>query len=306
VKALSLIIVGLFVAGGLFAASSGVIATCGKEQATIQVPKQSDWTGQGIAIGPGPSGSWDARLHWMISPSSVVKKDGMYFLYYIGADGDRRPPHTDAGPRHRALGVATSHDGITFTKYSKNPILMFLPNNNDEEGIFSAAATLDQNGNVVLYYGAMDAGSGSSTDVDSDIRLAISENGLDFTDVRDVVCQSDSSVWGHGDELFPLGTFRADEKWYVYYIAKGYVSFWNLGIAWGLDPKKLPYTKAVLTSGAHIIGGGDPVWLGPDKIGNFILRDFDKRIVEVRTAASNSPDKLSDPVDTYNLITSSI
>jgi len=236
----------------------------------------------------------------MITPSTVVKKDGIYFLYYIGADGDRRLPHTDGGPRHRALGVATSTDGIKFTNYSKNPILTFLPNNNDEEGIFSAGATLGENGNVVLYYGPMDARGVISRSVDSDVRLAISENGLDYTDVGDVISHAESSVWGYGDELFPVGTHQTKDKWYVYYIAKGRAAHWDLGIAWGLSPEKLSHTKAVLTSGSYIIGGGDPVWLGPDKIGIFIVRDFSKGIVEVRIASSNSPDKLSTPVETYD------
>jgi len=211
-----------------------------------------------------------------ISPS-VVKKDGTYHLYYIRADGNRGFPHTDKGPRHRALGVATSSDGIHFTKYSGNLILTFLPNNNDEEGIFSAAATLDGNGNVVLYYGAMDARSRNSTQVTSDVHVATSRNGLDFKDRGVVFSHEDSSVWGYGDELFPVGTFQANGKWYVYYIAKGRDAFWDLGLAQGSSIGNLPNSKLVLTgrysgkptrwlprqirrrlgrSGSYIIGGG--------------------------------------------------
>jgi hypothetical protein len=269
-------------------------------QAEILIPKQSDWTDQGIAFTNGPTGSWDVRLGGMISPCTVVKKDGTYFLYYIGADGDRS---TDGGPRHRALGVATSTDGINFAKYSGNPILTHLPHINEEEGIFSGGATIDNNGNISLYYGAMDAGSATSGSVDGDIRLAVSSDCFNFTEIGDVVSHSDSSVWGYGDELFPMGTFQANGQWYVYYIAKGYDTHRDLGLAWGPSADDLPNTQAVLTgSDVKIMSGGDPKWVAPDKIALFMVRRASSTpyIVEIRTASSNLPGQLSAPVETYS------
>jgi len=277
------------------------------EHTAVRVPKQSDWVDHGTILKAGPSGSWDARLSGAISPSTVVKKDGMYFLYYIGADGDRGSPHDDGGPRHRALGVATSTDGIHFTKHSGNPIITHLPNHNEEEGVFSAGAALDGKGSIVLYYGAMDAGRQSSTLVDGDVRLAVSGNGLNFMDHGDVISHADRSIWGYGDELFPVGTFTANNMWYVYYIAKGKGTHWELGVAWGAGPEKLSRSRAALTRctyivicDSYIVGGGDPVWLGSDKLAIVIVRDFRKGLVEVRTASSSSPDKLSEPVEKYD------
>lgn len=272
----------------------------GTVHAEISVPKQSDWLDRGIVLQSGPPGSWDARLGGMISPCTVVKKDGTYFLYYIGADGNRS---TDGGPRHRALGVATSTDGINFTKYSGNPILTHLPHNNEEEGIFSAGATLDDNGDIVLYYSALDAGSATSESVDSDIRLAVSSDGFNFTEIGDVVSHSDSSVWGYGDELFPVGTFYSDGTWYVYYIAKGSAAYWDLGLAWGSAPDNLSNTQAVITSGSYVIGGCDVVRLSSETIGLFVLRDFNTWIIEVRSASIISPDQLSEPLETYDVDT---
>jgi len=236
----------------------------------------------------------------MISPCTVVKKDGTYFLYYIGADGNRS---TDGGPRHRALGVATSTDGINFTKYSGNPILTHLPHNNEEEGIFSAGATLDDNGDIVLYYSALDADSATSESVDSDIRLAVSSDGFNFTEIGDVVSHSDSSVWGYGDEVFPVGTFYSDGTWYVYYIAKGSAAYWDLGLAWGPAPDNLSNTQAVITSESYVIGGCDVVQLSSETIGLFVLRDFNTRIIEVRSASIISPGQLSEPSETYDFDT---
>lgn len=273
-------------------------ATAGHVQAEIMMPEQSDWTDQGVAITEGPLGSWDMRLGGMISPCTVVKKDGTYFLYYIGADGNRS---TDGGPRHRALGVATSTDGINFTKYSGNPILTHLPHDNQEEGIFSGGATRDvNNGDIILYYAAMDAGSATSTTVDSDIRLAVSSDGFNFTEIGDIVSHSDSSVWGYGDELFPVGTFQANRQWYVYYIAKGYGADWDLGLAWGSSTNDLPNTTAVHTSGSYIIGGCDPVWISQNEIAIFVLRDFSAASIEARTASTNLPWHLSEPIEIYD------
>ncbi|MFZ1517643.1 MAG: hypothetical protein WAU11_02650 [Ignavibacteriaceae bacterium] len=49
---------------------------------------------------------------YQIGSSSIIKKDGVYYLYYYG----RTLPTY-------AIAVATSTDGINFTKYSGNPIL---------------------------------------------------------------------------------------------------------------------------------------------------------------------------------------
>ena len=270
--------------------------------AEITIPKQSDWTDRGIVLEGGPAGSWDVRLSGMINPGAVVKKNGIFYFYYVGADGDRS---TDGGPRHRALGVATSTDGINFTKYANNPILKHLPNNNEEEGIFSVAAILDANGDVVLYYGAMDAGNSTSESVDSDVRLALSSDGINFTDVGDVISHSDKSVWGKGDELFPLGAFHNQDTWFVYYTAKGSGAYWDLGLAWGPSKNNFNQFQPVLTDSSDMTdayGGGDVVRLGPEKIALFLLlsKKNETRPTEVKTAFTNSPITLSAPVYTYS------
>ncbi len=71
---------------------------------------------------------------------------------------------------------------MNFTNFSGNPVIEFLPHNSEEEGIYSATAYLDSTNDIVLYYGAMDAGSSSSTSFISDIRLAISSDGFNFTE----------------------------------------------------------------------------------------------------------------------------
>ncbi|MCX9085647.1 MAG: hypothetical protein OIN87_12710 [Candidatus Methanoperedens sp.] len=268
---------------------------------SYEVPEQADWIDQGIVIGSGSNGAWDIRLGGMTSPSTVVKKNGTFFLYYIGADGNRS---TDKGPRHRALGVATSTDGINFIKYARNPILNYLPHKNEEEGIFSAGATLDEQGNIVLYYAALDAGSTVSESVNSDVRLAVSSNGFDFKDLGKVISHSDKKVWGYGDELFPIGAFNANGNYSVYYIAKGFNGIqWDLGIASGHGMKNLTITGPLLLSGSDVIGGGDPVYIENETIALFIVRGRNPNFVEVRTASINKTNNLSEPIVRYDNIT---
>ncbi len=267
-------------------------------RAEFAIPEPSDWTEQGTALSAGPAGSWDARgFDGQISPCSVVKKDGTYFLYYVGADGDRL---IDGGPANRALGVATSTDGINFTKYAGNPIITHLPHNNEEEGLFSAGATLDDAGNIVLFYGAVWAENSTTESVNGHVGLATSTDGLVYTDHGYVLSWNDPSVWGYGDEIFPLGAFSSGGNWYVYYGSKGPSTYWDLGIAWGPSPDNLTNSAGVLTSN-DIIGSCDPIWLSEDKIAMFILKDFDDNKLDVHTIQADSPGELGSPVKTFSL-----
>lgn len=266
-----------------------LIITYSNNVTATEIPASSDWTDVGIILEQGPPGTWDTNFKGMISPSTVIKKNGTYFLYYIGADGFR----ADGGPSNRKLGVATSKDGINFTKYSGNPVLEATNQTNSDAGIFSAGAMLDDNGDILLYYSDCDG------IVNCDVRLAISSDGINFTD-GGVALHWNSDIWGGGDELIPLGAYKYSGNYYVYYIAQSASTLWDLGVAWGSQRTNLTNSKAVLTEGSYVIGGANPMWLSPDQIALFILRDFSTRTVEVRTTTPDAPELLSSPVTTYN------
>jgi len=231
---------------------------------TITVPVQSDWQDAGRVLTRGGSGAWDryigderTAVQGMASPCAMVKKGGTYYLYYVGADGLRS---TDGGMRNRALGVATSTDGFTFTKHPNNPILEYQPNNNEEEGIYTCGAMLIAGGEVALYYQAMNAGSPTSGSVWADGRLALSSDGVHFVDQGAVLDHADSSVWGFGDELFPVMPFAANGNYYLYYLTNGPTTSWDLGIASGPQMHDLMSSKEVLSPALSIRGGtGSPI-----------------------------------------------
>lgn len=281
--------------------SAGVLTRAASLSAAepVALPARSDWTLRGTAFEAGADGAWDVRLHGQISPCAVIKKDGRYFLYYIGADGARS---TDGGPRHRALGVASSEDGLEFARHSENPVLTHLPHENEEEGIFSAGSAVGAEGRVVIHYGAIWARNATTESVRSNVALATAADPTDpadLTDRGDVLLWDDRDVWGWGDEIFPVGTLREGDTWHVYYIAKGNEGAWKLALASGPAPDELPRTRPVLESGAHVIGGCEPVRISEDRIALFIVRDFDRNRIEVRTAPVSAPHRLSEPRLTY-------
>jgi len=235
-----------------------------RRELSFVLPAHSDWQLQGPVLTAGKIGDWDRHLgdprrgvQGMASPCALVRKQATYYLYYIGADGSRS---SDGGMRHRSLGVATSQDGLRFVKHRENPILQFLPNGNEEEGIYSVAALLSPAGDIVLYYQAMNAGNSRSTSVVADVRVAVSADGLTFRDLGEVLSHRDRSLWGFGDELFPLYAFHANQTWHLYYLAKGKEAFWDLGLARGAALDDLAATEKVLDLAAEIRGGsGSPI-----------------------------------------------
>jgi len=67
------------------------------------------WTHHGLILDINDNG-WDSRgIHHPV----VLKNDGIYYMYYSG---------WDTSPQWH-LGVATSTDGYTWTRYAENPVL---------------------------------------------------------------------------------------------------------------------------------------------------------------------------------------
>ena len=281
----------------IFLSSLTVIAANNKGKLPeVVIPHADEWSREQVVLLAGPEGSWDSRLFGQISPCTVVKKNNNYYLYYIGARGNRT---TDGGPAHRALGLATSSDGIHFTKYADNPILKHLPQNNQEEGIFSGGSILDKNGNILLYLGAIIAGNSYTESVQCNAGLAVSSNGLHYEDQGYVFSWDEKRVWGHGDEISPIGAFCVGGKYHIYYIAKSQAVSWGLGLASGDSKTNFSRFTKVKDDAKDIIGGGDPIRISDEKIAIFLVKDFNNNTVEVMTASVDHPEKLSGPVREY-------
>lgn len=262
----------------------------------VVIPRADEWSREQVVLAAGPEGSWDVRLYGQISPCTVVKKNDTYFLYYVGADGNRT---TDGGPANRALGVATSKDGIHFKKFEKNPILTHQPQNNQEEGVFSAGSILDDTGDILLYFGATLASNPTTESVQCNAGLASSKDGFHFKNRGYIFSWDDPRVWGHGDEISSIGAFRFGEKYSIYYLAVSARSSWGLGVARGDSPSDFTRFKKVQDEQRDIIGGCDPIRISNDSIALFVVKDFNSNTIEVMTAHVDHPEKLYGPVRKY-------
>jgi sucrose-6-phosphate hydrolase SacC (GH32 family) len=266
----------------------------------VSVPAQNDWTDQGAIIAQGSAGQWDARLDGMLSPCTVIRKSGTLYLYYVGADGDR----ADGGPKNRKVGVATSTDGLSWTKYGSNPIIEYNIDDTAPEtgegGTFCAGGYIENDGTVNLFHGGIDEFAAGR--VNTDIVLATSSDGLTFTNQGIVLLHGDTGVIGD-DELSPIGAIYEGGKWWVYYSAKGSdVTNWTLTVASSTDKTNLNGTVEDVAGSAagQCVGCGDPVRLSESKVLVPILDNFSDRDIEMRTTTTAALNDLSTLAVTYD------
>ncbi|MDH3267322.1 MAG: hypothetical protein OEM46_00565, partial [Ignavibacteria bacterium] len=149
---------------------------------------------------------------------------------------------------NRKLGVATSTDGVNWTKYGSNPIIDFRPTPDDEEGIFTAVGVVD-GGTIYLYVGEMTKGITANT------TLYTSTDGFNFTRGNIVLDHTDSSILGYGDEMYPLGIHKGSTYWFLRYTGGGSTN-WGLYIARLSDPDTVFDTYDTGTDWA--IGSSNP------------------------------------------------
>lgn len=265
----------------------------------VLVPSTSVWVDRGVVLEPGAVGAWDRRLNGASSPAGLVRKDGRYYLYYIGASGDRV---SDGGPAYRSLGVAVSTDGITFTKHPSNPVIEHFPDggygNVEEEGIFSAGIWTDDDGTIVLYFGGMESTDHSS--VDGDGVLATSVDGVRFTVHGDVIAHDNPDTFNHGDEIFPVAAYKSpDGVWHCYYVSKGHLGEWILGWASGSMDRFVRFAEAIDVLPEEIIGAAGVIELSPERLMIPLRRGFEASVLELRMASPFSPSDLTELLGTW-------
>ncbi len=144
----------------------------------------------GRATAPDPGGPWERGMHWVllvgsssewdsgfVVPENVIATDKGYAMYYIGG--------TDQMDEPAMIGLATSPDGVTWTKYNdpdtteppfaeSDPVLQpGSPDNWDSGSIWGCSALKTASGWEMFY-------SGSSTR-GVQIGYAASADGIHWT-----------------------------------------------------------------------------------------------------------------------------
>lgn len=92
---------------------------------------------------PGATGAWDARE---VAHSSVRYDGTRFTMYYTGWGSDA------------AIGIATSSDGIEWTRSPANPVLMAnpAPRSWDDVAVFTTSVVVESGGHEMWYAGAGD------------------------------------------------------------------------------------------------------------------------------------------------------
>lgn len=140
-----------------------VFSMTGQAFALDTIPENlSGWTEKGVVLQNSTGIGWEKKPG--IGVSSISKVGGIYYLHYLaGFDGCW---NADGDVNHQSLGLATSTDGVTFTKDAANPVLIphnFVPVSSHEEGIRTAYIQyLPSKGKFYGYFGVESPG-GSQT-----------------------------------------------------------------------------------------------------------------------------------------------
>ncbi len=121
---------------------------------------------------------------YQIGSSSLIKKDGIYYLYYFGR----------SAPNYR-IGVATSIDGINFTKYAGNPILTNTVSW-EGTGVIYPSVIKENSLFKMVYTNSSGTGFGMATSTDG-LNWIKSEGNPFFTN------SNTSNNWAKGKIAFP-------------------------------------------------------------------------------------------------------
>jgi predicted GH43/DUF377 family glycosyl hydrolase len=143
-----------------------------------------------IVLKTGPRGSWDEIG---VADPYVIDRNGELYLYYLGMDRARR----------QRLGVARSHDGVTWEKFIANPILdLGTSGAFDEMGLGEPAVWSSGGSYWMLYTGRARGekrriGLAKSTDGIQWTRESLIIEGTEAWD-REVVCDPTVEVLPDG------------------------------------------------------------------------------------------------------------
>ena len=158
-----------------------------------------DWTrySQTPVLMPGPYGSWDS---YHLSPGPVIKEDGIYKMYYNGWEYQEGAWH---------IGLATSTDGINWTKYSGNPIL----SGGSWDLHCSAHSMVKKDGIYYMFY------TGSPENYNGDIYnigLATSTDGIVWQKYAGNPLMSQTEPWEGSGVAFPSVILNNNQFQMVY------------------------------------------------------------------------------------------
>ncbi len=167
-------------------------------------------------LSPGPAGSWDENIR---ERGWFMYENGTYHVWYGGWKG----AYNLSTPQLVKLGYASSTDGVTWTKYSGNPI----QNQNWIEDM-----VIVKDGGVYYMYAEDEyVGDGNGAFID----LYTSTNKIDWARYGTVIAPSGSG-WEGSDVGTPTAWKEAN-TWYMLYEGLGSGIAGQVGLATSSDGK---------------------------------------------------------------------
>ena len=154
---------------------------------------------EGVVLDIGAKGSWDSR--WTNDPN-VLKIGDLYHLWYSGFDG-----------KHLRIGLATSTDGINWTKYADNPVLdLGVPVSWDDYQVYNPCVLKVSDRYYMWYAGA----TAEDKKWHVKIGLATSEDGKNWIKHADNPVLSYDEPWEIHSVFGPSLMYK-EKKFYMWY-----------------------------------------------------------------------------------------
>lgn len=191
----------------------------------------------------GNTSSWDKNF--LVHPD-IIKIGELWHMYYSARN--------NAGKYQ--IGLATSPDMITWTKYGSTPVLSIATN--------CAIPSIFRIGNTYyLYYSKID----DAQIFNSVICYATSPDGLAWTD-HGVIIQANAGDWYYGHGIIdPFVTLRADGIYEMIFATIYTGSYQNLGYAISRDG------EAWIVKDQPILTPSNPVAWDDFELGNGLILD---------------------------------
>ena len=196
----------------------------GKQRIGVAVASVSDlttWTRTEPLFDVGAAGSFDAQ--WCVLPHVVRTHNDRWHLYYTGNAG--RGSGLSAFP---GMGLATSDDGITWTRYGDQPVLARSGEHGDPDAIGVAGGSVLQVPQAdgppqwwFYYTGCPTVGSSHALHQQKTICMAVSDDGIHWTKQGAVMLRDPDRDYEDIGVAGPVVHLESDGMFRMWYSAIG-------------------------------------------------------------------------------------
>ena len=198
----------------------------------------------GNGVLQGGASDWDRY----ILDQCVLKHNGTYWMFYTGGTSvSALGKYALMSAYH--IGVATSKDGLNWTRYSGNPVVRSRVNSYDYTNVMYPTV-LVENGTWHMYYAGNKGNKASGDLQDLNVCYATSTDGFNWTKYSSnpvLTHGSPISAW-NGIDIRPTSIIREGDHLRMYFKAVGQAQPSNLGgatskdfVSWNLLANKALY-----------------------------------------------------------------